>query len=462
MCQKSEQFSTLYASSMLLTSILLLQFLSGFGIISRLPIIDKLPQKISLSILTGFFASSLTIYFLEIFHLNISTFSILIANTLLAAAVNYKPFKLVSDLKSLVKQFEWSIQLYEVIFLASIGYLLFFSFWRTYAIPVTPYDSVVGIDLVARQAIQEGHIVSSIFFRPDFRPFLSTQPYYAPFTMLMQIIYRAAGLPFGQLWLGLVTVSFVVFAYSKLCEKAHPIIAGFSVLLLLSAPELYAYTFLLQTDFSNAVFFSIGLIFTINFFQSDNLQHFTLAAIFMAAACWTRTETIVFAGAIALVMVIKLFPFMRFKAVKLAFIFLSVSAAFTVLWNGIFFTFFFPVVPKVKEQIIWAGTYSYEKTSAIFRGMNFFLFSVDYWGYTLYFFLLLWIANFLMRKDKAWMQLCWPALFYFCFFIMLHHFSLMNIEYTFRRAVFKFLMIMCLMTSEFPILQRHFAAPKQS
>ncbi|KAA6441756.1 hypothetical protein FEM33_00335 [Dyadobacter flavalbus] len=448
---------------MLFICILVLQFLAGFGIVDRFSVITRLAQKISLSILIGFFLSTLAVYVLEILHLPISAFSVMTGNALLAAAINYNPAKLIKSLKLLVIQENVSIKIYEIIFLTAIAYLLFFSFWRTYSIPVTPYDSIVGIDLVARRALKEGHIVSSLFFREDFRPYLSTQPYYAPFTMLMQIIYRSVGLPFGQVWLGLLTVCFFVFAYSKMCEKVHPIIAGFCILLLLCAPELYAYTFLLQTDFSNAVFFAIGMIFTVNFLRSGNLQHFTLAAIFMSAACWTRTETIIIVAAITLVLAVLLYSEMKFRVIKLASIYLAASAASTFLWNVIFFKFYFPVTPQVREQIIWKGLYSYEKTSMIFNGMNFFLFSMDYWGCTLYLFILLWLINFFIsRNGKAWANLGWPLLIYICFFIMLHHFSLMNIEYTFRRGVMKFLLVMCLLTSEFPILNKHFTFSKQS
>jgi hypothetical protein len=448
---------------MLLILILSFQFLTGFGVIDRFPVISRLSQKISLSVLMGFFLSTLVVYLLEILHLPISTFSVLTANALLAAAVNYNPAKLIKSLKLLVIKENASIQIYEIIFLTALAYLMFFSFWRTYSIPVTPYDSIVGIDLVAKQALKEGRIVSSIFYRPDFRPFLSTQPYYAPFTMLMQVIYRSVGLPFGQVWLGFLTVSFFVFAYSKMCEKVHPVISGFCILLLLCAPELYAYTFLLQTDFSNAVFFAIGMIFTVNFLQSRNLQYFMLAALFMSAACWTRTETIIIASAVALAVAVLLYSEMKFRAIRLASIYLTICAACTFLWNIVFFKFYFPVTPQVKEQVIWKGLYSYEKTGTIFHGMNFFLFSMDYWGFTLYLFLLLWLVNFVVsRKGKAWANLGWPLLIYVCFFIMLHHFSLMNIEYTFRRGVMKFLLMMCLLTAEFPILQKRFTLSKQS
>ncbi|MEO6281750.1 MAG: hypothetical protein ABIN80_19175 [Dyadobacter sp.] len=446
---------------MIFTTIFLLQFLIGFGLVDRFGVINKLGQKISLSILLGFFVSSVAVFALELLHIKLTTFSILSVLALAALIINFNLPHLLNRLLGAFTENRDTVQVYELVFFLAAGYLLFYSVWRSYSIPVTPYDSIVGIDLVAKQAIKEGHIVSSIFYRPEFRPYLSTQPYYAPFTMLMQVIYRFAGLPFGQLWLGILTVSFFVFAYSKLCEKIHPVIAGFFVLLFITVPEMYAYTFLLQTDFSNAVFFSVGMIFTIEFLESKNIRYLFPAAVFMAAACWSRTETIILVIPVASIILVRLSSGRSFKLILPAFFYFGFCALFNVLWNVIFFKLYFPVVPEVKDQINWKGVYSWEKSSEILNGMNAFFFNANYWGYSIHIFLTLWLINMIFSRSKKVMSnLAWIALFYLCFFVMLHHFTLMNIEYTFRRAVMKFLLLMCLLMSRFPLLQRRIALPK--
>ena len=182
---------------------LLLQFLIGFGLVDRFGVINKLGQKISLAILLGFFVSSVSIFALELLHVKLTIVSILSALALTALIINYNLQHLINRLLHAFTEDKDTLEVYELAFFLTAGYLLFFSVWRSFYIPVTPYDSIVGIDLVAKQAVKEGHIVSSIFSRPDFRPFLSTQPYYAPFTMLMQIIYRSAGCPsasFGSVY----------------------------------------------------------------------------------------------------------------------------------------------------------------------------------------------------------------------------------------------------------------------
>ncbi|MCF0071560.1 hypothetical protein LZD49_13870 [Dyadobacter sp. CY261] len=439
---------------MLLAGIFLLQFLIGFGLIDKFEVISRFPQKISLSIILGFFISTIPVFALELVHITLTVFSIYLAIAVTALAVNLNLSCLFKRLRQVFTEYHYTINVYETIFLGAICYLLFFSVWRSYAIPVTPYDSIVGIDLVAKQAIKEGHIVSSFFFRSDFRAFISTQPYYAPFTMLMQVIYRSIGLPFGQLWLGILTVSFFIFTYSKLCETISPVLAGFFVLLLVTVPELYAYTFLLQTDFSNAVFFAIAMIFTIEFLDSKKTPHLILGSMFMAAACWSRTETIVLVIPVAIVVSGLSFSGSLVQSVRYAAGYAGFCVLFTALWNLVFFKFYFPVVPDMKDQINWTGLYSIEKSTEILNGMNKYFFDTGYWGYFIYIFLGLWLVNvvFTRRKEALW-PLVWLIAFYFCFFIMLHHFTLMNIEYTFRRAIMKFLLLMCLMIGRLHFLQ---------
>lgn len=440
---------------MLLTGILLLQFTIGFGVIDRFEFVDRLPQKIALSILLGFFISTLSVFALELLHIKLTVSSILLAFALTAVAINFNIPRLARRLRFSFISCTYEIRVYELVFLLAIGYLLFFSVWRSYAIPVTPYDAIVGIDLVAKQAVKEGHIVSSVFSRPDLKHSLSTQPYYAPFTMLMQVIYRSAGLPFGQLWLGILTTAFFAFAYSKLCERIQPVLAGFFLLTLITVPELYAYTFLLQTDFSNAVFFSIGMIFLLEFLDLDKPGYLCLGTLFMAAGCWSRTETIILTIPVGVLLAIRSGAKPSVRTLKYGAAFLTACACSVALWNVLFFKFYFPVVPKVNEQIHWAGIYSVEKSGGILRDMSTYFFSTDYWGHFIYIFLALWAINLLVTRHwKAVWPLAWIVLFYFCFFIMLHHFKLMNIEYTFRRAIMKFLLLMCLMIGRLDFLQR--------
>ena len=121
-----------------------------------------------------------------------------------------------------------------------------------------PRDAVVGMDLVAKIAVEEGTIASSVFTGPELAGRLSNQPFYAPFVMLMQLIFRLAGESLGQVWPSVLFVAFTVFLYDWVRERLHPVLAGLLTLFFLTVPIVHTYSYFVITDLANAVFFGVA------------------------------------------------------------------------------------------------------------------------------------------------------------------------------------------------------------
>ena len=68
--------------------------------------------------------------------------------------------------------------------------------------------------------------------------------YKPPFITSLQVIYKYAGLPFGQLWLSTLFVSFLVFLYHAMSLYIHRLLSGIFLVFFLVIPEMYAYTFM--------------------------------------------------------------------------------------------------------------------------------------------------------------------------------------------------------------------------
>ena len=83
---------------------------------------------------------------------------------------------------------------------------------------------------------------------------------------------KLAGFPFGQVWLSIVFVSLTVFLYNALREKLHPLLAATLLLLFTMAPEPYAYTFMILYDYSNMVYFFLGLYFLFQYFSATRMS----------------------------------------------------------------------------------------------------------------------------------------------------------------------------------------------
>ncbi|MFQ3576375.1 MAG: hypothetical protein SNJ77_08070 [Cytophagales bacterium] len=271
--------------------LLTLQFFSGFGIISRL---DRSLSRfviIPTSVLVGSFLGTLCVYILGALYLPITWLNLILVFSLLAVLF-FLPFKKnIESLRNLFKFELSSVKIYELLIAFFVFQVFFISAWRTYYQPVISFDSVCGIDLFAKNAILEGKLVCWIF-NGEYIKDLSTQAYYAPFTAFQQIIYRFAGFEVGQIWLSKVFLCFIMFMYHSMKEYVHGAIAGIILYITITVPEFFAYTFILQTDFSNAVFTMIAVVFLAQFMKTENYGKLYLSILFFALAIWTRSETV--------------------------------------------------------------------------------------------------------------------------------------------------------------------------
>ncbi|HVS98530.1 MAG TPA: hypothetical protein VHE54_18690 [Puia sp.] len=159
----------------------------------------------------------------------------------------------------------WRIRMYEIPYLLILGFLIFVSVWRCYYYPVTSRDALSGPEAIAEFAVREHTLINSFF---DIDLWSTNNPFKSPFLISLQVVYKLAGFPFGQVWLSIVFISLTVFLYRALCEKLHPLLAGTLLLLFTIAPEPYAYTFMILYDYSNMVYFFLGLFFLFRWFSA--------------------------------------------------------------------------------------------------------------------------------------------------------------------------------------------------
>ncbi|MBN2012192.1 hypothetical protein JW960_22880 [candidate division KSB1 bacterium] len=330
----------------------------------------------------------------------------------------------------------FAISLSEWPFLIVITALVLISAWRCIYVPVTPYDAIQGIDLLAKYAVQEGHINSSMF--TDMQPYLSTQPYYAPFCALSQIIYRLGGLPFGKIWLSFMFISFVVVFYCQLRDSLHPILAGILTLTLIAIPEMYAYTFMLQTDYSNAIFVTLGIIILYQYLQEKQQANFRIACLLLGFSVWTRSETIAFILLTAVLLFFYSFKSNMKPVLKDTGLLLIPGFVAFAAWN----LFYLPVVLHYSpESYFKFGFWDMTRLGILLKGIWALLSNSFYWGYILHFFIFILAINLLIFRDtRNVFLLFWIIGLIAGFLILLYHLQLglgANINYTFRRGLFK-------------------------
>jgi hypothetical protein len=194
------------------------------------------------------------------------------------------------------------IKMYELPFILIVSFLVFVSVWRCYYQPPFSRDALSGPEAIAEYAVREHTLINS-FFTAE----LSTtnNQFKSPFLISLQVIYKMAGYPFGQIWLSVVFISYTLLVYQVLKATLHPILAGLLLLLMTAAPEIYAYTFLILYDYSNMVFFFLSLYFLFDSFENKRRSYFYFAALLMGIAAYIRSETLVLAALFAPVLWIR-------------------------------------------------------------------------------------------------------------------------------------------------------------
>jgi hypothetical protein len=268
--------------------------LSGYGILRLFRLQPKPAYTITLSLLLGVALASFVPFLLQLCFIPITAFTVF--GSLVAAMLLLNIPTGMRIRKEGFPAFRRSLgfsrprfRIYELPFLAVIAFLIFVSVWRCYYLPPTSRDALSGPEAIAEYTVREHTMVNS-FFNVDL--WSTNNQFKSPFLISLQVIYKLAGFPYGQVWLSIVFIGFIVFLYHALKERLHPILAGLLLLLFMMAPEPYAYTFLILYDYSNMVFFFLAVWFLFGYFRNKIPAWFYFAGFLLGVATYIRSETL--------------------------------------------------------------------------------------------------------------------------------------------------------------------------
>lgn len=280
--------------------LILLQFATGFGILSSFKLELRPWMSVALSILAGIGTIAFALLCLVFLRVSLDTtsFTVVLIITLLLSNIYSFRVKL-SNYRKLFSGALWrSIRLYEVPAILVLALVFFVSAWRCFYLPSYARDLTSGPEVIAEYAVKEHKIDNSVF---TVNLESTNNQFKSPFIIVLQMLYKFAGFDFGQVWLSGVVLSFMIFLYQALARKIHVVFAGALLLWFMAIPEMYAYTFMLLYDYSNAVFFTVGLYLLLEYINGEeNAGYIALAALFWAFATYIRSETLVLVGLFAL------------------------------------------------------------------------------------------------------------------------------------------------------------------
>ncbi|WP_234735162.1 hypothetical protein [Tellurirhabdus bombi] len=434
--------------------LLLLQFLTGAGLLLWLRPVQSRVSFVALSLLVGLGISSVVPLVLEVAAIPLRRTIVFPAVFLLMMLCNFNTVRKLSHLKQVFSQKGRGFQLCELPLLGLVGYLLFISAWKAAWFANISFDAIVGPDLVATYAVREEQLVSSVFTKHlPTASLYSNQPFYAPFTAMSQIMYLLTGLPFGKLWLTALVVAFNLFLYAELRRLVHPLLLTLLFAVYWCTPELFAYTFLIQTDYSNMAFFAASVWLLHRYFTTSKTGVLATSILLMTLACWTRTETFFFVPIGVGFVFQKEYKQNWRRAVKLSIGMILFPALTLLCWNVGFMHWYLPTAANTGSSLLTFASFDYQKT---FTAMNKdVILRPDYWNYLIPFFGTLTLINLLFFRDRRGLFfLIWLIGLYLIFGLILQHINGANVAYTFRRGFFKAIPLMVMYLASSTLFQK--------
>lgn len=343
--------------------LIVLQWLGGLGITSLFSVKLSRPILLPLALLLGIAAHNILFFVVgQLLGMGFSTTVVFLTAGIVAVGTNAAIRLSKTFYSNLFSKPRFTLQMHDIVVLGSIWTLTYIVGWASWYWPVTPFDAMAGIDLVARQAVQEGTINNRVFYDPSLHGFLSNQPFYAPFAMINQIIYRVLGFESGQVWLFVIAFTFSWFMWSSLRSIVHPFIANILWLFLLLTPEMLGYTYLLQTDYLNAAYVASGAMVLYFAVTQKNVSLLVPGSILFAGGCWSRTETI---GILAIPMLFALPIMIRTFGKKTALFDTVITGAGSIVIWGLWHVLFFSVLPQTPNRTTELLQFSFEKFSTV-------------------------------------------------------------------------------------------------
>lgn len=430
------------SDALLLMVILLMQWIIGLGVVGAIGHRLERQTLLPLSLLIGMFLHSLSLFCAQLIGIPLSLQTMLTAGTVTMLLPLARFSTVLSTLAGLFDAPRIRPTLYDVVIAGFVGYVGYMIIWASWYWPVTPFDALAGIDLVARYAAKDGMIANQVFTDPSLHGQLSNQPFYAPFAMLMQVMMKLIGYPYTQIWVSILAVCFWWFVWSTLRRQVHPLLAGVLLVLFVLTPEMLGYSYILQTDFANAAFFTIGCVMLARAIDDKQIAGVFISALAFAGACWSRTETpllVMLVGAVALPQMLRVFG--PRKGLLGAACVLVMSALTFGLWNIVFFNSYLPVRPSTSEQL--RGFDFGRFADVIASSWSSVISSTELWGWIVWLFLLVVVVDLIVNRRISQQILigCIVATM-FGLFVVGTIFSAAIVEQTLRRGMFKVIPLM--------------------
>ncbi|GHV63864.1 hypothetical protein FACS1894199_00780 [Bacteroidia bacterium] len=330
--------------------------------------------------------------------------------------------------------------------IAAIVVVIIVNVTKTMYYPTFDTDSVRGFNLVGMAVAHEGTIKNlSIFTDVNFLPIQQAAGSYLTYVPLSQLSYAYVymlGTETSKIVNALIFISFALSFYGVLRRFATPTLTALTTFFVLITPEMLGFSSMSGTNFTHAVYASLGILYFVSYFYKkipSQLSLLWVSAALLMLNNWTRSEGIAFIGAAGCVLLWQSIKAKQYKQL--------ICFGLLCIFPFLFYNIFLKVHHLESVQVfILKPFWDAEKMGTIFKEVWVLFKTQTYYGVTfvLFFFVALSnVWNIYKRRDHVvtlfLIILSW--LFYTILVYQIDYIwdSILNVlRYSYKRFLFSF------------------------
>ena len=294
----------------MITIAILLLFLCGFFIISRISTEFTLTERIGFAFPIGLACVTFLMMLRDWAGMSITSSSSMSITTILVLLA-------AASLISIRKEFFASLKpktdhswfnLLWLLLLVILVYVEYANYTKTMFFPVYDRDSMAGFDTIGYIAAQEHTYKGLSIFAGDYMPKIHQAGSCISYIPMLQLSYAyiySLGAETSKIIPALFYISFIIGFYGLACRATNHTAAMLATLATVFTPEMLSFSSLSITNVMQATMASTGLLYVTLWCKTEKRRDLLLGAALIAVNCWLRAEGIVFGGAAGILVLIQ-------------------------------------------------------------------------------------------------------------------------------------------------------------
>jgi hypothetical protein len=313
----------------------ILIFLLGFSLLFLISRDFKITERLALAMPVGLGLTSFVMFFLDRTIHSITSGSVMVS--VLMLTIGFTGLRLYMDHRA--NDLPWRrprtkpdlswLNLVWLVFAAMTAYLVYGITEKCLYFPPAEFDTILGYDLLSKAIAHEHIIANSILTNKDMVNGCGPRLLYPPLLALCNSLCYMTGMETPKIINALFFVSWAFIAYLLLRRFVSSTGAIFFSFMAIVVPEMFAHASFSLTNLPCAIYTSIAVMAFAIWYEQKKEGFFYLSFITIIFGIWTRSEAVLFAGAILLVL---LYVAIREKRYKYLLIYATSIIPF-LLWN---------------------------------------------------------------------------------------------------------------------------------